>query len=97
MKTKPSEYHWSNDASEFNEAKHEPYEKSTETCFTREKIPHVSEIHCTSRYRMDYKDHNRENEILKITKFDEENKVPFLKSLTVQLVLNLRRLMTTRM
>jgi hypothetical protein len=64
--------------SEFKEAKHEPYETTTETCFTSETTAHVSEIYCTYRYRMDYKDHNRENEILKITKLDEENKVLFL-------------------
>ena len=68
--------------SEFKEPKHEPYETSTETCFTSETTPHVSEIRCTHRYRIDYKDHNRKNVILKITKFDEENKVLFLKSLT---------------
>lgn len=83
--------------SEFKEAKHEPYETSTETCFTCETTPYVLEIYCTHGYRMDYKDHDRENEILKITKFDEENKVLFLMSLTGQLVLNLQRLMTTRM
>jgi len=97
MKTKPSEYHWSNDVSEFKEVKHEPYETFTETCFTSETTPHVSEIYCTHGYRMDYEVHNRENEILKITKFYEENKVLFLMSLTGQLVLKLQRLMTTRM
>jgi hypothetical protein len=83
--------------SEFREPKHKPYETSTETCFTSETTPYVSEIRCTRCYRMDYKDYNRWNEIPKITKFDEENKVPFLKSLTGQMVSNLQSLLTTRM
>jgi len=80
MKTKPLEYHCSNGVSEFKEAKHEPYEICTETCAC-ETTPRVSEIYCTHGYRMDYKDHHRENAILKITKFDEENRVLFLMSL----------------
>lgn len=97
MKTKPSECHCCNDMSEFKDAWHETYEIYTETCYECETTPRVSEIYCTHGYRMDYKDHHRENEILKITKFDEENKGLFLMSLTGQQVLNLQRLMTTRM
>jgi hypothetical protein len=97
MKTKTSECHWSNDVSEFKEAKHGPYKTSTETYFTSETAAHVLEICRTYRYRVDCNDNNRENKIPKITKCDEENRFLFLRSLTGQLALNLQRLMTARM
>lgn len=105
MNKNSTEYHWYNYLSEFEcimfrgrrnrstDYMEQPLKfvwwDKHHTTSTAETMSHVSYIYTLHRYRIGCKEHNRADEITKITKYDEENKVPFCYSKTGQLALNL--------